>query len=190
MSLRARGRWFALSGTILVADQLTKAWVEAHPAWGRDPLVLVPGVLQFVSWRNPGMMFSLLLEAPDPWRKIFLTVAPMLAIGALVALIARVRQEERLSLTGFSLILGGAVGNLLDRLLRGSVVDFIHVGADRPAVSGWLHATFGTAWWPAFNVADSAICVGATAIALELVLSLRGERAASGKPPTARGSAA
>ena len=185
MSLLARWRHLAVSAAVLLADQTTKAWVEAHPGWGRDPLVLIPGVFEFVSWRNPGMMFSLLVEAPDPWRKIALTVLPLCAIALLLTLIARVRSEEIFSLAGFSLVLGGAVGNLSDRLLRGSVVDFIRVGIDRPPVAGWLDSVFGTPWWPAFNVADSAICLGATAIALELVLSIRRDRAAG--PPNENG---
>src|SRR5262249_42957452 len=102
-------------------------------------------------------------------------------VTVLLTLIARVRSEEVFSLTGFSLVLGGAIGNVSDRILRGSVVDFIHVGAAHPPVSRWLEAAFGTVWWPAFNIADSAICVGATAIARELLLPAPRARASAGE---------
>lgn len=173
------GRWLyaAVSISIAVADQATKSWIDAHPEWGHDPVVVIPGFFHIVSWRNTGAMFSLLHDVPDPLRRLLLTGLPAIAILAIIVLLARVSESERLTLLGFSCVLGGAIGNLLDRLLRGSVVDFLRFGIEYAPVRGTLERTLGTSWWPAFNIADSAICIGAALIAIEV---LRPSRARPG----------
>ena len=83
-------------------------------------------------------------------------------------------------MVGLSLILGGAVGNLIDRLIRQSVVDFLDVYAASPRLAEWLIDKFGTAHWPTFNIADSAIVTGAGLLLLTVVLP---QRETTGSPP-------
>ncbi len=126
---------------IVALDQLTKAWVVANLADG--PQSIIGETVELRLARNPGGAFSL-----------FTGFTPLLAVLALVVAIVLVRVVQRtkdpIMIVGLSLVLGGALGNLSDRVfrtpgfLRGEVVDFIHVSA-----------------WPSFNVADSAITIGA-----------------------------
>jgi len=186
LSRLGRWRYGLISAILVIADQATKSCVDGRPQWGREPLVVLSGYFEIVSWRNPGMMFSMLLNAPDPWRRIFLTAVPLAAVGVIVYLMSRIGEQEHFSLAGFALVLGGAAGNILDRFLRGSVVDFLRFGIGYEPVRRWLEGTFGTSWWPAFNLADSAICIGAAAIAIETLRSTRSSR--SPAPGTARSS--
>ncbi|HET7199036.1 MAG TPA: signal peptidase II [Burkholderiales bacterium] len=144
------GRWFALAALVVAADQAAKALLAARFAPG-ERLELAPFVnLVFVY--NPGAAFSFLSEAGG-WQKPLLVGFAVAAAAVVSALIVR-RPGERLLCTGLALILGGALGNAIDRLRFGQVVDFLdfHAGA-------WH--------WPAFNVADSAITVGAALLILE-----------------------
>jgi signal peptidase II len=147
---------------IVVLDQVTKAAVRsALPLHSTRPVI--PGVLDLIHVQNAGVAFGLMNDFDHPYRA-FLTLG--LAVAALVGIGYYARQlhpEERLARLGLSLILGGAVGNLVDRLRHGFVVDFIDV-----YWRGWH-------FW-AFNVADAAISLGATLVLLEL---LRGNRHAS-----------
>ena len=88
--------------------------------------------------------------------------------------------EDRRTLFGLSLILGGAVGNLIDRAVRGEVVDFLDVYVSPPRLADWFVGTFGTAHWPTFNVADSAIVTGACLLFWTIVRPPANEPAASG----------
>ena len=143
-------RWFALAAAIVVADQLTKWAVLANFADGERRELT--GFLNLVLVYNKGAAFSMFADAAG-WQ------TPLLAGFALVAavvvgyLIVR-NPAKRLLCLGLALILGGALGNLIDRLRYGQVVDFLDFHA-----WGWH--------WPAFNVADSAICVGAAVLILE-----------------------
>ena len=143
-------RWFALAALVVLADQATKALLLARFAPG-ERLELAP-FFNLVFVFNPGAAFSLLSQAGG-WQKPLL-VAFALGAAAIVSVLIVRRPLERLLCTGLALILGGAIGNVIDRLRFGQVVDFLdfHLG-------GWH--------WPAFNVADSAITVGAVLLVLE-----------------------
>jgi signal peptidase II len=143
-------RWFALAALIVLADQATKALVLARFAPG-ERVELAP-FFNLVFVFNPGAAFSLLSQAGG-WQKPLL-VAFALGAAALVSVMIARRPGERLLCTGLALILGGALGNVVDRLRFGQVVDFLDFHA-----AGWH--------WPAFNVADSAITVGAVLLILE-----------------------
>ena len=147
---KASWRWFALAALLLLADQATKALVLARFAPG-ERVELAP-FFNLVFVFNPGAAFSLLSQAGG-WQKPLL-VAFALGAAALVSVLIVRRPGERLLCTGLSLILGGALGNVVDRLRFGQVVDFLDFHA-----AGWH--------WPAFNVADSAITVGAALLILE-----------------------
>ena len=155
--------WFAGALAIVAADQLTKALVLARFAPGER--LEVTGFLNLVLVFNKGAAFSLLAQAPG-WQTPVLAAIALAASAILSALIVR-NLHKRLLCTGLALVLGGALGNLVDRLRLGHVVDFVDLH-----VAGWH--------WPAFNVADSGITVGAAILILEGFLGHEGRaRAAS-----------
>ncbi len=143
----------------LATDQASKFAVEKFTPVGSQR-VLVPGVLNLVHTTNPGVAFGLFAESSSPWLSPVLILFSVGVIGFLVWLLTTGRAGGRLGEIGIALILGGAAGNVLDRVLRRSVTDFIdfHVGAHH---------------WYTFNVADSAIVVGAALVILELLADWR-----------------
>jgi signal peptidase II len=142
--------WFALAAVLLIADRLSKlAVLEAFAPGERLELT---GFFNLVLVFNRGAAFSFLADASG-WQTVLFAA---IAIGAALVvswLILR-SPERRLLCTGLALILGGAIGNLVDRLMYGHVVDFVDLHA-----FGWH--------WPAFNIADSGITVGAGLVILE-----------------------
>jgi signal peptidase II len=164
---RDRRAHFALAAAVLVADQAAKVAVDL---WlPRDaPLTIVPGVLNLWYSRNRGGLFGFFADMADPWRSILLTAFPALAIVCIAWFLGRAEEQHRSTLTGLALILGGATGNLVDRVARGEVVDFLDLWASWAPLSDWLLARFGTVHWPTFNLADSAIVTGACLLALDI----------------------
>lgn len=150
-----------LAGAVAVADQITKAWVVSALPFGAERDV-VPGLLRLVHARNRGVAFGLLGDA-GPLVQGLLLLVVVATIGVLVHQLRRTAAGA-LARTGLALVLGGALGNLADRLWRGEVVDFVDAFV---RLSGREHH------WPAFNVADAAITVG---VAVVIVAELRGER--------------
>jgi signal peptidase II len=136
-------RWLAVSAVVAILDLATKAWISAAFSPG-EVLVLTP-FLNFVLWHNPGAAFSFLAGA-DGWQRWLFAA---IAVGAVVLIAWLLRRGgSRPYCVGLALIAGGALGNLWDRLAIGKVVDFLLFH-----YAGWFY--------PAFNVADSAITVGA-----------------------------
>ena len=144
-------RWFALSAAIVAADQLTK-WLVLAYFENRYPREELTGFFNLVLVFNKGAAFSLFAQAAG-WQTPLLAAFALGAAAIVSVLIVR-NPGRRLLCFGLALILGGALGNLIDRLRFGHVVDFLDFHA-----LGWH--------WPAFNVADSAICVGALILILE-----------------------
>ncbi len=149
-----------LSALIFIADRLTKIWVGAHIVIG-GAIPVIPGVLRITHWTNDGAAFSLFAESASPhtvrWALIGFTC--LAAVGVFIALI---RLGSRITLTtvALALVLGGAIGNVHDRIAYGSVVDFIEV-----------HIV--SYHWPDFNIADSAIVTGACLLMLDSLLPRR-----------------
>ncbi len=171
MSRGARRRgYFALAAAVLLLDQATKVLAHGYLR-GAGAVEVVPGFFSLSYSRNPGGLFGYFRNLDDPWRTLLLTLLPTVAIALIVRFLMRGPDDERSTLCGLGLILGGAVGNLVDRLLRGEVVDFLDVYASWPWLADPLRAWFGTAHWPTFNVADSAIVVGAGLLLLNLLHS-------------------
>jgi signal peptidase II len=145
-------KYLLLTSVLVVAlDCLTKWLVQQNlPLYGEADLI--PGFLRLTHLENPGAAFSLFADSPGPWAGRLLLLFSLAALVVISVLLWR--NSHELSLTSFSLalFLGGTAGNLLDRLLRGRVTDFIdfYVGPHH---------------WPPFNVADSAIVVGALILA-------------------------
>jgi signal peptidase II len=146
-------RWLAVSLAIVIADLATKAWISAVFAYG-ESRAITP-FFNLVLVYNKGAAFSFLADAGG-WQRWFFTVLTA-AISVAIVVMLRRRHAERMLALALALVLGGALGNLYDRVTLGHVVDFVQ-----------LHA--GGYYWPAFNVADSAICIG---VALLLRDSLR-----------------
>ncbi len=176
--IRARLPYFMVSVVVLVVDQLSKI---AADLWlrGRGPVILIPGLFDLHYSRNRGGLFGYFAGMDEPWRMVVLTVFPLLAVIAIATFLARTDEPVRTTLFGLGLILGGASGNLLDRALRGEVVDFLDVYASLPSLAGWLEERFGTAHWPTFNLADSSIVIGAGLLVLDV---LRPERSKACTP--------
>jgi signal peptidase II len=143
-------RWFAAAAAIVVVDQLSKAAVLAMLPPG-NRIELTP-FFNLVLVFNKGAAFSFLADAPG-WQTWLFAAFAVVAAAVVSFLILR-NYNKILFCTGLTLILGGAVGNLIDRLRFGHVVDFLDFHA-----AGWH--------WPAFNVADSGITVGALLLILE-----------------------
>jgi signal peptidase II len=154
-------RWWVIAGAVVLADHVTK-WLASELMSSRPPFVVTP-FFNFVLAHNTGAAFSFLAEGSGWQRWFFAAIAVVAAV--LISMLIRRHAGEKLFCTGLSLILGGAVGNLIDRLAWGHVVDFLQLHA-----GGW--------YWPAFNVADSAITVGAVLVVLD---SLRGKASGPGR---------
>lgn len=175
-AIGGRRAYLALAATALAADQTSKV---AADLWlrPRGPVGVIPGCFDLVYTRNPGGLFGYFATMADPWRSLLLTLLPLVAIVFLSVFLVRSERHDRSTLAGLALILGGATGNLVDRLFRGEVVDFLDVYVSWSPVSDWLVASFGTAHWPTFNVADSCIVIGAGLLLVDLV---RPDRSAEG----------
>lgn len=158
----------------LAADLGTKWWAERRLPVPKD----VSGSLSFVLTHNPGGAWGILQNQPEAIRKPFFFGVSALAIGFIVSLYRKLAPQQRALRWGLPLVLGGALGNLVDRIRYGKVVDFIDYHA------GWvgaLNRLFGnrTDHWPTFNVADVAICVGIGLMAIDMLSSRRPAQAPS-----------
>lgn len=150
-------RWLWLSALVLGLDQITKLLANAY----LHPYELVP-VLPLLALRlmfNEGAAFSLLAGAGG-WQRWFFTLVAVVISLVIVVWLRRLGREEKWMAAALAMILGGALGNMVDRLVYGHVIDFIFV----------YH---GDWYWPAFNVADSAITVGAGLVLLDHFLHAR-----------------
>lgn len=141
-----KARLILISLAVLVVDQWTKALAENH-LFGRPPLVIVPDFLDLIYVRNTGVAFGLFAAGNSTIGILALSLLGLVALALVVLYFWRTSETNRWVLVALSLILGGAVGNLVDRLMTGSVTDFVHVYVRD------FH-------WPTFNAADSAITIG------------------------------
>lgn len=152
-----RTRHFLLALAVFVADQISKGLIQGMPR--RQGFDVIPHLFRIVHVENSGAAFGLFQEAASPFKNAFL-IAFSLAALVVVFILLWKNNHSRMSSLALALIFGGACGNLFDRLLRGSVVDF-------------LLFYLGPHEWPTFNLADSAIVIGAGLLVWEI---LRGER--------------
>jgi signal peptidase II len=148
--------WGLVLGIVAV-DQLTKALVRMNLNLYESHNI-IPGFLDITHVRNPGVAFGLLSQLTGPMKPIATTLLAVLALVGITYYARHVRREERLARLGLSIILGGAIGNLIDRLRVQYVVDFVDV-----YFRGWH-------FW-AFNVADASITIGALLVFFELLTS-------------------
>ena len=152
-------RWLWLSFGVLAADRATKFAIEHYTsAFFRRPII--SDIVILVHNQNPGIAFGVFSDSSSPWLPPLLLLSSAAVMALLVWLLLTRRAGGWLAQSGLALILGGAAGNVLDRLLHGRVTDFLEIG-------------LGTYRWPAFNVADSAISIGAALVLIELLFGGR-----------------
>ena len=140
---------------VIALDQITKVAV-IRTLQPYEAISVIPGFFNLVHVRNPGIAFGLLSQLGAAWSRILLSALTTAAIILLIYWFGRVRDKDRRAAFGLSLVIGGAVGNLIDRLRLGEVVDF-------------LDFYVGSFHWPAFNVADSAVTIGTFWLALSIL---------------------
>ena len=159
MSTRSRLPEALLLGTIVVLDQITKEILK-HSLDLHEYRPVVEGFLSLSHVRNRGAAFGLLADAGLPFQGPVLAVVSLLALGAIAGYAWRLPAEARIPRLALAFILGGAIGNLVDRVRFGYVVDFIHVYWNQHS-------------WPDFNVADSAISTGVVLLVLDMLRPAR-----------------
>jgi signal peptidase II len=159
MTLPSRLRWLWLTLAVVLADRATKAWFESQTpqGWRRE---LIHHFVYFVHSRNPGIAFGVFSDAASPWVRLALVAISIVVIAALAWLFVAGHSGGSMTAAGLALLLGGATGNVTDRIIHGAVTDFFEV---------W----FGSYHYPAFNVADSAIAIGAAFILLDVLFGHR-----------------
>jgi len=146
-------KWLVLSVLIIIFDQITKAMASQY-LFLHDPVAIVPG-FNLTLMHNVGAAFSILSQAAG-WQRWFFIILAIIISMIIIVWLVRLSADKRWIACGLALILGGAIGNLLDRVMLGYVVDFIDV--------------YYQHWhWPAFNIADSAITVGAVMLIIDAI---------------------
>ena len=151
-------RWLWLAAAVIVLDQATKAWVVA--TFELFEVLPVLPVFDLTRLHNPGAAFSFLATASGWQRWFFIALATGISIGIVAWLRQLPARGQSVLACGLALAMGGAIGNVIDRVMHGYVIDFIH-----------LH--WNDAYFPAFNVADSGITVGAGLLILDALLEGR-----------------
>ena len=141
--------WLLLSAGVIVLDQVSKGFALAN-LQPYEPVAVVDGFLNWMLAFNPGAAFSFLADSGG-WQRWFFTALALVVSAVLVVWLSRTARSDWRNAVPLSLIIGGAIGNVIDRARLGHVVDFIDVYV-------------GQSHWPAFNIADSAICVGAVTL--------------------------
>jgi signal peptidase II len=163
--LPARLRWLWLTLAVVIADRGTKAWFEVSTVEGWRHEV-VHHFIYLVHSVNPGIAFSFFADWSSPWLKTVLIGGSILAVILITWLLVGGRSGGAMTHAGLALLIAGATGNVTDRILHGGVTDFLEV---------WI----GSYRWPAFNVADSAITVGAALVLLDAIVGSKAGTAVS-----------
>ncbi|MFN7995597.1 MAG: signal peptidase II [Bryobacteraceae bacterium] len=150
-----RVKWYGIAAAVFAVDRLTK-WLIETRVGAYDVHTIIPGFFDIVHSQNRGVAFGLMNESTSAWRTVILVVFSGVALAVVAGLLWKGGRLDRLTANGLALILGGAGGNLFDRILWGRVTDF-------------LEFYVGTLHWPTFNVADSCIVIGSGLLLLDLL---------------------
>jgi signal peptidase II len=171
MMIPRRLRWLWLTLGIVFLDRATKAWIESRPE-DYFPHPVIANSVNLVYSRNPGIAFSFLAGYPSSVVRVLLIAGALIIIAFIAWLLVASRSASALQAAGLALLLGGATGNVTDRILHGAVTDFLEV---------WLRfiplRIFNP--WPAFNVADSAVTIGALLIVFQILFGRRHHRSSA-----------
>jgi signal peptidase II len=147
--------YYGIAATVFALDRITKQIIEARiSAFDIHPVI--PGFFDIIHARNRGAAFSLFADSTSPWRPVFLIGLSLVALVLVAGILRNASRLDKATAVGLSLILGGAMGNVFDRIVSGAVTDFLDF------YIGDLH-------WPAFNLADSAIVIGSCLLLLSLL---------------------
>lgn len=146
---------YALAGGVFAADRLSK-WIVESTVSFQDSYKIIPGFFDIVRSENRGVAFGLFNDSTSEWRTLLLILFSLGVMVMLTVMLWQSARSDRLTLYGLGLVLGGAAGNVFDRVVWGRVTDFLEL------YIGQFH-------WPTFNVADSAIVVGSGLLLLDLL---------------------
>ena len=152
-SMNRWGIFFSITIVGLVVDQATKLYVDRVMALHQS-IPVIDGLFSFTYLRNRGAAFSFLSDAS--WRLPFFIGVTLVAALVIVVALKKMRDDQKLAQSALAMIFSGAIGNLIDRVRLGEVIDFLDV-------------YWKTHHWPAFNVADSLICIGVALVALDML---------------------
>jgi signal peptidase II len=150
-----RSPYLWIAGVVVALDQVTKALVDDLMAL-HESRPIVEGLVRLTYVQNRGAAFGILSEAGLPYQSVMFSVVSMLALLAIAMYAWRMPVQSRLPQSALALVMGGAVGNLLDRARLGYVIDYVDV-------------YWGAHHWPAFNVADSAISIGVAMLVIDIL---------------------
>jgi signal peptidase II len=154
---RRRGLYLWISGAVVALDQVAKALVDGYMQL-HESHTLVEGLARLTYVQNRGAAFGILSDADLPYQSVLFSVISVVALAAIAVFAWRLPVTSRLPQAALALIMGGAVGNLLDRARLGYVIDYVDVH-------------WGRHHWPAFNVADAAITVGVALLVIDILRS-------------------
>ncbi|MCX6565417.1 MAG: signal peptidase II [Candidatus Aminicenantes bacterium] len=145
--MKRYGLHAALSASIIVLDQLTKALIVKTVSF-YGSIAVIPGFLELTHIHNKGAILGIFNRTEQPWTPVLLLLLNAVALGLVIFYFSKTTEKERVARLALAMIVGGALGNVVDRITRGYVVDFVemHVGK--------FH-------WPTYNVADASITIGA-----------------------------
>lgn len=151
---------FAVVTIVFTAiDQWTKILVQRNIGPLRDEIQVIDGFLSFVHAENPGAAFGMF--GSSDYRMYFFGVFTIIALFVLGRMLYELPRDDRFQNVALGLIMSGAIGNAIDRVMKQSVTDFIRVYTENPTLKSWLESSwYGSAEWPSFNIADAAIVVG------------------------------
>ncbi|MFB3825980.1 MAG: signal peptidase II [Bryobacteraceae bacterium] len=151
----ARLKAYGLAAAVAALDRLSKWIIESRVGF-EDTYRVIPGFFDIVHSQNRGVAFGLFNDSTSEWRTMLLIVLSLAAAAVVAAMLWQAPRLDRLTRTGLALVLGGAGGNVFDRLAWGYVTDF-------------LEFYVGSYHWPTFNVADSAIVIGSGLLVIEML---------------------
>jgi signal peptidase II len=146
---------YGAAAVVFALDRATK-WIIEDRVSFVDTYRVIPGFFDIVHSQNRGVAFGMFNDSTSQWRTVLLVVVAVAAVAMLSALLWNAQRLDRLSLWGFALILGGAAGNVFDRIVWGRVTDF-------------LEFYIGEYHWPTFNLADTAIVIGSALLVMDLL---------------------
>lgn len=156
-------------------DQITKIWIDASLTYA-DRIPVIEGLFYITHVRNPGAAFGLFTTGPPLVRQTFFITVSLVAVVLIVSFFRKLAPGDRFSALALGLVLGGAIGNLIDRVRLGEVIDFLHF------------RLWGGYSWPDFNLADSFIVVGVGFLVIELLASEGEERTRPSESERSRSS--
>jgi signal peptidase II len=151
-----KNKYYLIAFVILVADHVSK-WIVRMQLYPREALEIIPGFLRLSYVHNSGVAFGLFDEVESVWKPYVLAGMAMIAVAAIVIYSLRVPQNRKLLQIALGITLGGILGNFVDRIFRGYVVDFIEFH-----IKEIFH-------WPTFNIADSAITIGIVLLLIDTI---------------------